>query len=69
MEDRLNSLRGLLDQQLITGDAVLQAEQQYLESLSRLSNLEAELTKLDVQEAQIERDYLQGLDNIGNLES
>ena len=38
-----------LDQQLITSDAVLQAEQQYLESLSRLSNLEAELTKLDVQ--------------------
>ena len=69
LEDRLNSLRGLLDQQLITSDAVLQAEQQYLESLSRLSNLEAELTKLDVQEAQIERDYLQGLDNIGNLES
>jgi NHLM bacteriocin system secretion protein len=69
LKERLESLRSLLDKQLITGDAVLSAEQQFFENLSTIANLEAELTKLDVQQAQIEREYLQGLDNINNLES
>lgn len=69
LKERLESRRRLLEQQLITGDAVLNAEQQFFENLSTISNLESELVKLDVQEVQIQRQYLQGLDNIDKIDS
>lgn len=69
LKERIESRRKLLEKQLITGDALLSAEQQLFENISSLSNLEAELSQLDVREAQIEREYLQGLDNINNLKS
>jgi len=69
LKERIESRRKLLEKQLITGDALLSAEQQLFENIASLSNLEAELSQLDVREAQIEREYLQGLDQINNLKS
>ena len=67
LEKRLEERNRLLEQQLITGDALLNAEREYFNSLTELSNLEAELTQVDLQETDAQQKYLQSLSQIDDL--
>jgi len=67
LEERINQRRALLEKQLITGDALLNAEQEYFNSLTELSNLETQLSQIAVEEADGQRQYLSGLTDIDNI--
>lgn len=67
LEKRLESRRDLLRKQLITGDALLVAEQEYLNNLAQLSNLEAQLKQIDVQLIDGQRQYLDSLNSIDDI--
>ncbi len=67
LEERINQRRNLLEKQLITGDALLNAEQEYFNSLTELSNLETQLSQIVVEEADAQRQYLSGLSEIDNI--
>ncbi|MBD2179209.1 NHLP bacteriocin system secretion protein [Pseudanabaena sp. FACHB-1998] len=69
LEDRLKTRQNLLDRGIITGDQVLQARQEYLQNLSTIADLRAQLKQLDSQEADAERQYLQNLNSIDDFES
>jgi NHLM bacteriocin system secretion protein len=61
LKQRLEERRRLLERQLITGDALLIAEREYLDSSAKLSELEARLKQLDVEETAIRGQNLQNL--------
>lgn len=69
LESRIESMRELLDDQLIRGDALLAAEQEYFSSLSQLSNFETQLQELEVQKVQAEREYLENQNNVDNIKA
>ncbi len=69
LEDRLKTRQDLLDRGIITGDQVLQARQEYLQNLSSIADLKAQLKQLDSQEADAQRQYLQNLNSIDDFES
>jgi HlyD family secretion protein len=69
LEDRLKTRQNLLDRGIITGDQVLQARQEYLQNLSTIADLRAQLKQSDSQEADAERQYLQNLNSIDDFES
>lgn len=69
LEDRLKTRQNLLAREIITGDQVLQAKQEYLQNLSTISDLRAQLKQLDSQEADAERQYLQNLNSIDDFEA
>jgi HlyD family secretion protein len=69
LEDRLKTRQDLLDRGIITGDQVLQARQEYLQNLSTIADLKAQLKQLDSQEADAQRQYLQNLNSIDDFES
>lgn len=69
LKQRLESRRKLLQEQVITDDVFLQAEQQYLDSLSQIRDLEAQLKELDIRETETRRSYLQNLSTISSLEA
>jgi NHLM bacteriocin system secretion protein len=67
LEERIESHRRLLAEQLITGDVLLAAEREYFSSLAQLSELETQLKQLDVEETNTQGQYLQNLNQIGEL--
>ena len=69
LEDRLKTRQNLLDRGIITGDQALQARQEYLQNLSTIADLKAQLKQIDSQEADAERQYLQNLNSIDEFES
>ncbi|MEL6928506.1 MAG: biotin/lipoyl-binding protein, partial [Cyanobacteria bacterium J06600_6] len=69
LESRIASYRKLLDDQLITGDVLLNTEREYLNSLSQLSQLETQLKQLDVEETNTQGTYLQNLNQINEFQS
>ena len=69
LESRIASYRKLLDDQLITGDVLLNTEREYLNSLSQLSQLETQLKQLDVEEANTQGTYLQNLNQVNDFQS
>lgn len=69
LEDRLRTRQNLLDRGIITGDQALQARQEYLQNLSTIADLKAQLKQLDSQEADAQRQYLQNLNSIDDFES
>ncbi len=69
LEERLKTRQNLLDRGIITGDQALQARQEYLQNLSTIADLRAQLKQLDSQEADAERQYLQNLNSIDDFES
>jgi len=69
LEQRLESRRQLLKKQLITGDALLIAEQEYLNNLAQLSDLEAKLKEIDVQQISAQRQYLESLNNLDDIKT
>jgi HlyD family secretion protein len=69
LQERVESRRQLLEQQIITGDVLLQAEQEYFNSLAQVADLEAQRRQLDVQEAEAQRQYLQNLNTIREIQT
>ena len=69
LEERVESRRQLLAEQVITGDVLLQAEQDYFNSLAQVADLEAQRRQLDVQEAEAQRQYLQNLNTIQEIQA
>ena len=69
LESRIESYRKLLEDQLITGDVLLNTEREYLNSLSNLSQLEAQLKQLDVEETNTQGQYLQNLNQINDFQN
>jgi NHLM bacteriocin system secretion protein len=69
LKERREATRRLLQKQLVTGDIVLSAERDYLQSLSQLSELEAQLKQQDVEETQTQRQYLQNSNEVDQLKS
>ncbi|MDB9524593.1 NHLP bacteriocin system secretion protein [Oscillatoria sp. CS-180] len=69
LQERVESRRQLLEQQIITGDVLLQAEQEYFNSLAQVADLEAQRRQLDVQEAEAQRQYLQNLNTVREIQA
>jgi HlyD family secretion protein len=53
----------------ISGDDALEAEQQYLQNLEKISELQAKLKELDVKETEQEKDYRENLSSISELQA
>ena len=69
LERRIEDRRRLLERQLITGDAVLNAEQQYFRSLTELSQLESQVKELDLQETNYQSQYLENLNRLEQIKA
>lgn len=69
LRSRVESLNRLLESQLITGDALLNAEREYLDSLAQLADIEAQQKELELQETDTERQYLESLNQIDEIKS
>jgi HlyD family secretion protein len=69
LNERIESRRKLLKEQLITGDALLSAEQEYFNSLAELSDLETQLSQITLEETDAQRQYLSGLSQIDEIQS
>lgn len=66
---RLANRQQLLNQGAVSNDAVLQAEQDYLNTVSQINEAESQLKQLDVKEADAQRQYLANLNSIRDLET
>ena len=69
LESRHESYRNLLKEQLITGDVLLNTEREYFNSLAQLSELEAKLKQIDVEETNAQGQYLQNLNQIDEIKA
>lgn len=69
LRERVEGRRSLLEQQVITGDVLLQAQQEYFNSLSQVAELEAQRRQLDVQETDAQRQYLQNLNTVKEIQA
>ncbi len=69
LEERIEARRNLLEEQLITGDALLAAEQEYLRNLTELSQLEYQLKELDLQQTNYEQQFLENVNRIDQIKT
>jgi NHLM bacteriocin system secretion protein len=69
LAERIKSRQQLLDKQLITGDALLNAERQYFDSLTEISDIEAQLTQIELEKAEIQRQHLENLNQIDEVKN
>ena len=69
-QKRMEIRRKLFEEEkAISSDLVLDAQQQYLQNLEKISNLETQLKELDVKQAQEEKSYRENLSSISNLQT
>ncbi|HEY9851559.1 MAG TPA: NHLP bacteriocin system secretion protein [Leptolyngbyaceae cyanobacterium] len=68
LQERLKRRQELLKAGAIASDQVLEADQQYTDSLQRISEVETQLKQLDLDEAQAEQTYLDNLSKISELQ-
>jgi HlyD family secretion protein len=66
--ERLRGHRALVDEGLVSPDALADSEERYVDSLSRLTRLEADLRGLATRELEAEEGYLERLRRIGDLD-
>ncbi|MUG95836.1 NHLP bacteriocin system secretion protein [Scytonema sp. UIC 10036] len=69
LKDRLEKRQQLLNAGAITNDAFLQAGQEYRQGLQTVSDIQAQLKQLDVQETEAQQRYLGNLSSIGELQA
>lgn len=69
LQQRVESRQRLLEKQLITDDVMLQAKNEYFQNLAQLSDIEAQLKQLDVQEIDAQRQFLESLNSIDGLKT
>lgn len=66
---RLLNRQQLSDQGAVSNDTVLEARQDYLSTVSQVSEAESQLKQLDVKEADAQRQYLANLNSVRDLET
>jgi HlyD family secretion protein len=66
---RLELRRKLNEEGAISQDTVLQAEQDFIQAVTQVSDLEAQVKELDRQQAQSEAEYLQNLNSIKDIKN
>lgn len=66
---RLDNRQRLLQEGAVPADTVLQAQQDFLNSQSKINQIESQLKQLDVQEADAQRQYLQNLNQVKDLQA
>ncbi|VEP18572.1 NHLP bacteriocin system secretion protein [Hyella patelloides LEGE 07179] len=69
LKQRSEKRRSLSEQGAISSDAVLEAEQEYRQSLQDISQLKAELKQLETQKTEVEQKYLDNLDVISQYQT
>ncbi|MEH2125754.1 NHLP bacteriocin system secretion protein [Nostoc sp.] len=68
-KQRLDNRKQLLGEGAISGDTVLQSQQDYLNAVRQINEAESQLKQLDVKEADAQRQYLENINSIKDLES
>ena len=68
LQQRLTKQRELQQQGAISSERVLQAEQEYRQSRQNISEIQAQLQQLRVQETEIQQKYQENLSNITQIE-
>ncbi|BAZ52327.1 HlyD family secretion protein [Nostoc sp. NIES-4103] len=68
-KQRLDNRQQLLKLGAISGDTVLQAQQDYLNAVTQINEAESQLKQLDVKEADAQRQYLENLNSIRDLQT
>jgi HlyD family secretion protein len=66
---RLDNRQRLLKEGAVSDDTVMQARQEYLDSLAKIDEAESQLKQLDVKEADAQREYLQNLNSSKDLQA
>lgn len=69
LQKRLYNRKMLFKVGAVSGDTVLQAQQDYLDSRAKIDDAESQLKQLDVKEADAQRQYLQNLNSIKDLQA
>ncbi len=69
LKKRSEKRRYLAEQGAISDDLVLEAEQEYKQSLQDISKLKAELKQLEAQKTEVEQKYLDNLDVISKYQA
>jgi HlyD family secretion protein len=69
LQKRLDNRRRLFGEGAVSDDTVLQARQEYLDSLAQIDEAESQLKQLDVKEADALKQYLQNLNQIKELQA
>ncbi|MCF2149574.1 NHLP bacteriocin system secretion protein [Desmonostoc muscorum LEGE 12446] len=68
-KQRFDNRKRLLAEGAISGDTVLQSQQDYLNAVTQINQAESQLKQLDVKEAEAQRQYLENLNSIKDLET
>jgi HlyD family secretion protein len=68
-KQRWDNRNKLLEEGAISGDSVLQSQQDYLNAVSQINEAESQLKQLDVKEADAQRQYLENLNAIKDLQA
>ena len=69
LKERSEKRRSFAEQGAISSDQVLEAEQQYRQSLQDISKLKAELQQLETQKTEVEQKYLDNLQVISDRQA
>lgn len=69
LKKRSKKRRSLANEGAISDDLVLEAEQEYKESLQNISQLKAELKQLETQKTEVQQKYLDNLDTISKYQT
>ncbi|NMG05532.1 NHLP bacteriocin system secretion protein [Brasilonema sp. UFV-L1] len=67
LKKRLEIRAGLRQQGAINEDTLLQVQQEYTDSLTKVSDLQAQLRELDSQESQAQAEYIKNLNSIKDI--
>lgn len=69
-QERMETRKKLFEKErAITSDVALEAEQQYLENLQKISELQAQLKELDVKETEQEKAYRENLTTMADFQA
>jgi HlyD family secretion protein len=70
LQERMEIRRKLFEEEkAVTSDVALEAKQQYLENLQKISQFQTELKELDVKEAEQEKTYRENMNAIAELQA
>ncbi|BAY26925.1 HlyD family secretion protein [Calothrix sp. NIES-2100] len=68
-KQRWDKRQELLKEGAISGDTVLQSQQDYLNAVRQINEAESQLKQLDVKEADAQRQYIENLNSIKDLQA
>ncbi|ODH01093.1 NHLP bacteriocin system secretion protein [Nostoc sp. KVJ20] len=69
LKKRVDNRRHLFEQHVISQDMLVQAEQEYFNTQSELSDIDVQLKDLEIQETTTQREYLENLNRIDEIKT